>query len=483
MPPGSYLPRPPAPLSLSRRGFAVAAVLYGLMAAYSSLLLGPDGLHYVPITAAEAWRKFRAVTFVANGSDQRPDWIANMLMTIPLAYFVNGAFRPAGAARNLLNAVLTGVISIAFVAAVKYAQLFFPPRTVTLNYIVAQSIGAIIGIALFHVACRHILPRLLDMHRAGDGLIVVLGGYSILLMAYFLMPFDLALSPDDLLARLASLPIAIIPGAGHDPVYRALLVLLDMAATIPAGMFLAVTGRNMLFQAQLARGIAVILPVTVASLFILSITPYLVYVVSRTAGVALGIWFMDALKGKDLWKRHYRYAQYVPVMFPGYVVLLMLANGLLTDRWLNIDDALRNLEPRQLLPLWSLYIATKAEAARNVVVTAAMFAPIGTMIWLRRGFWSRAAGLSAVLAFILSLVIELGRLIKPGLTPDFTDPFIAAAAAAVAFRAMPGLWKLFENEAINAVRLDSYAVDLAQASRLFAVEVQPRLGPRFRERS
>ena len=73
-------------------------------------------------------------------------------------------------------------------------------------------------------------------------------------------------------------------------------------------------------------------------------------------------------------------------------------------------------------------------------------------IWLRRGFWSRGAGLSAFLAFTLSLALQFGRLIVPGLTPDFTAPYIAAVAAAVAFRAMPALWKLFENEAINAVR-------------------------------
>ena len=134
-----YAPQPPAPLRLSHRDFAVLAVLYGLVTVYSSLLLGPDGLHYVPISAAEAWQKFRAVTFVANGSDQRPDWIANLMMTIPLAYFVNGAFRLRGAGRNLLNAALAAAICVTFVLAVKYAQLFFPPRTVTLNYIAAQS--------------------------------------------------------------------------------------------------------------------------------------------------------------------------------------------------------------------------------------------------------------------------------------------------------------------------------------------------------
>jgi hypothetical protein len=470
MPRRNYAPQPPAPLSFTHRHFFIFAVLYGLAIVYSSLVLGPEGHRYAEMGAAEAWRKFRAVGFAANGSDQRPDWIANMMMTIPLAYFVIGAFRLRDSdSRNLLNAGIATAICTLFVLAVKYAQLFVPPRTVTLNYIVAQSIGVVLGIVLFHLLHRHVYRKVLEAWRRGDGLVIVLGGYSILLLAYFLMPFDLALSPDDLLERLESLPIGIIPGAGHNPAYRAFLVLADMAATVPAGMFLAVTGRGMTFQAQLTRGIAVILPVTVLGLFILSITPYLVFLISRTAGVALGVWFMDSLKGKDLWKRHYRYAQYVPVAFPAYIGLLGLANGLLTDRWLDIDEALRGLEPHQLLPLWSVYIASKVEAARNVVMIALMFAPVGTMIWLRRGFWSRGAGLSAFVAFFLSLATELGRLIKPGLTPDFTAPYVAAIAAALTFRAMPALWKLFEDEAIRSAKLDSYAIELARAG----LEIQP----------
>ncbi len=241
-------------------------------------------------------------------------------------------------------------------------------------------------------------------------------------------------------------------------------------------MFLAVTGRDMSFQGLMARGIAVIIPVAILSLFVLSLDPFAFSLVSRTGGVALGIWFMWSLKGKDLWKRHYRLAQYVPVAFPVYVALLALANGLLTDRWLKLDQALATLESRELLPLWSLYIVTKAEAARHAVETFAMFAPIGTMIWLRRGFWSKGAGLSAFLAFFLSAALQFGRLLKPGLVPDVTDPFIAAFAAAATFRAMPELWKLFEQEAKSSVLRENNAVDAVRAGGLFmGVEVQSHL--------
>ncbi|MDB5394246.1 MAG: hypothetical protein JWM91_1752 [Rhodospirillales bacterium] len=69
---------------------------------YSSLMLRPDGLHYVAICPAEAWSRFKAITYVSNASHQRPDWIASMAMAIPLTYFLSGAlaFRiPAHEAR------------------------------------------------------------------------------------------------------------------------------------------------------------------------------------------------------------------------------------------------------------------------------------------------------------------------------------------------------------------------------------------------
>jgi VanZ family protein len=470
-------PQPPAPFKLTRGHFAALAAIYGLAILYCSLMLGPDGLHYVPLSSAEAWQRFRAIHFVDNASDQRADWIANAIMTIPLACFVNGAVGLGARSRSeIRRAAIALVACIGFILAAKYAQLFFPPRTVTLNYIAAQSIGALLGIGLYRFAHRRLYPALRDMYRDGDGLVVVLGIYSLLLAAYALMPFDIALSPGDLGTRFAELPLSIAPGSGHSVAYRAGLVLADAVATVPVGMFLAVTERELSFRALLLRGIAIVVPITVLTLFVLSATPFALSLISRPVGVALGIWFIFWLKGKDLWKRHYRYAGYVPIAIPVYVILLLWGNGLLTGRWFTVDQAVGALNPRRVVPLWSLYVATKAEAAHAVVATLIIFAPIGGMIWLRRGFWSRGAGFSAVLAFGLSLAIEIGRSMKPGLTPEFTDPFIAAAGAAVTFRVMPALWKLFEQEAKTSILRDTYATKVARVAQVFGiVELLPRL--------
>src|SRR6202012_5999296 len=136
----------------------------------------------------------------------------------------------------------------------------------------------------------------------------------------------------------------------------------------------------------------------------------------------------------------------------------------LTSQWVTFDEAVNGLEPRQFLPFWNFYIVSKAHAAQSFVVDFFMYAPIGVMIWLRRGFWSSGAKFAAFLAFTLSMLMELGRLMKPGLRPDFSDPIVAALGAAIAFKSMPTLWKMFEREAARSGSLDHYIADLQRES-------------------
>ena len=69
-----------------------------------------------------------------------------------------------------------------------------------------------------------------------------------------------------------------------------------------------------------------------------------------------------------------------------------------------------------------------------------MYAPLGVMIWLRRGGTSRTALAAATLGGSLALMIEVGRGLKPGLQPDVTVVLVGAIAAAAANRVMQMLW-------------------------------------------
>jgi VanZ family protein len=453
-------------ISLRRNHFLALAALYALAMVYSSLVLGPVGLHYVPLGPGEAWDKFMSVRFVQHGSNERPDWIANMLLPIPLAFVINSVFAfGAVAGRRAAGIAATLAISFAFILAVKYAQLYFPPRTVTLNYITAQLIGAVLGVIAFQLSHTRLYPRLLNRFADGDGLTIVLGGYTFFMIAYYLMPFDVTLSVGDLAARALELLniLFAIPGEGHPATYQLLLVAADTLTTIPIGMYLAVVGRERSTRSLVWRAFGLMFLIFFAQIFVMGTEPLLVALIYRTAGAVVGVLFIQRIKGKDLRKRHYYFSRYLPFAIPVYLLLVMFVSGVLSNQWLTFDEASNALEPRQFLPFWNFYIVSKARAAQSLVVGFFMFAPIGVMVWLRRGFWSSGGKFSAFLAFSLSLLMELGRMVKPGLRPDFSDPIIAAVAAAVAFKAMPFLWKMFEREAARSGSLDSYIAGLQEA--------------------
>ena len=141
--------RQAAKSSLPRNRFAILALLYGVVIAYSSTIVGPAGLHFVPLDPAEALHRFLATRYVFNGSDQRSDWMGNLTMLVPMGFLLAGAVWPRReTGGRLIAACGAFLIAFGFVLSVKYAQLFFPPRTVTLNYIIAQTLGSVVGITL-----------------------------------------------------------------------------------------------------------------------------------------------------------------------------------------------------------------------------------------------------------------------------------------------------------------------------------------------
>jgi VanZ family protein len=424
------------------RHCAAWLVLYALLVVYGSLVLGPLGFHFVPQDPSAVWDRFLATPFFETGSDQRPDWIANMLMMVPFGLLATGTF---GAGRSLNARVAGGaaalLLGFAFVLAVKYAQLFFPPRTVSLNYIVAQSVGVTIGVALFHpvrMAVWRVAAVTDEPTRFRLLLDVAIAGF----VAFALFPFDIALSHGDFAHRFATLPGALLSLPGGDrPLGVQLAVLVaTVVAAMPLGMRLALQAERPGLGQIVANGAALLLVLFGATLFVLSARVSVLTFVLRVAGVVAGALLLRWLSVSDITRIRYRIGRALPVLVPVYLLLLVYANGLLTRSWLTPEQALAGLDPRGLLPFWHDYIVSKAHALQSDVVHIAMYAPIGVMLWLRRGGSLRSNIAAATFGGLLSLAIELGRWLKPGLAPDFNEVLLGAAAAAVANRIMPVLW-------------------------------------------
>ncbi|HET6235248.1 MAG TPA: VanZ family protein [Acetobacteraceae bacterium] len=440
------------------RHYANWLLLYALFVAYGSLVLGPFGYHFVPQDPAAAWHTFLATPFLDNGSDQRPDWIANLLMMVPFGLLATGAFGTGrGPGARILGTALALLLSLGFLLAIKYGQVFFPPRTVSLNYIIAQSIGAALGVGLFH-PLRAAMRRLAAVTDQASRACLVLDAAIFGFVAFALFPFDIALSTQDLAARFAALPSALlsVPDAGRPLGLRVVLLAATAIVAMPLGMRLCLrTTRSGESPRQsrrespweplgLARiavtGAALLAVLFGASLFILSAKVSIATFGLRLLGVVAGAMLLRSVSAHDPRRLRYWLDRALPFLLPIYLLLLVYANGLLTRSWVRPEQALAGLNLRGLLPLWYDYISSKSHALQSTAVHAAMYAPLGVMVWLRRGGTSRTALAAATLGGLLALMIELGRGLKPGLQPDVTIVLIGAIAAAAANRVMQMLW-------------------------------------------
>jgi VanZ family protein len=78
------------------------------------------------------------------------DRLVNVLLSVPIAFFAFGsASRPGKGVRNLFTAFLVFTFCGLLAAAIEFLQLFLPTRTSSLADIIAQSIGAILGVVLW----------------------------------------------------------------------------------------------------------------------------------------------------------------------------------------------------------------------------------------------------------------------------------------------------------------------------------------------
>lgn len=444
---------------MSTPRFGLLALLFALLIVYASTVVGPLGFHFVPIDPWEALDRLFAIDFAKTGSDQRSDWMGNVAMLVPLGFLVAG-WIARGNRLSILAALIGFVLCLGFVVAVKYVQLFFPPRTVTLNYVLAQTLGVTVGICLY-AAFRPVLSELGQGAARLETLRLLLIVYAVLAVLFALAPLDFALNEEDLAAQLSKMPDTLLSFAGEGrpvPVRLAMIVAGSLAMA-PIGALLTIevhgrayVGRSVALAAGL--GFCAMMALYAASLLVLSGAPSLPSVLTRTLGIALGAWVMHWLVRQDPDGLRDSLSALVPWCVPLYLAGLLVVNGLISRHWIEPAEALAAIGPRTWIPLYNYYIVSKAQAALNIAAHAVMYVPAGVMIWLRIERGSGAVR-AFLLAALLSLLIETGRFLRPGLVPDINAVPLAGIAACAAALMMPWIWRLLGTVAIGggAMRL------------------------------
>ena len=391
-------------------------------------------LKYQALSLDEAWAAFQNIPYLQLGIDSRADWVANGVLYVPVGFLTH--FLLTSKLRRAWAPLFFGFAAtfcVGLAVSVEFTQLFFPPRTVSLNDLIAEVIGSLIGIA---VAARlgNWFASLLHsfLHDSARLLVLGLDAYVMAYFAFALFPFDFLLSWSELANKLHSGSWGWLLADGGPRLSIQLVKLLaEIGLTLPFGLLLArFAGQNRASYAlAVVTGLFLGGFIEIAQFFIASGISQGLSVLTRVAGVCVGLALSRYVErqgsGFTLKEAGAVIRRFVPYLLLPYGLILLEVNGWITQHWHGISAAKVLLAEVNFMPFYYHYYTTEAIALFSLAAVSMTYVPVGVMTWASRG----TPIFAAVLALLAAGAIEAGKLFIKGSHPDPTNLLIAAAAA------------------------------------------------------
>lgn len=401
---------------------------YLLVIIYGSLL----PFEYASIPLNFAWDKFQQTKMLELGVQSRADWIANGILYIPAGFLVTEWLTGRAPKALPVPAMCLAFLFCASLAtAIEFAQIFFPPRTVSQNDILAECIGSLAGITLAPSLGNWVRRLLAYRHETAEaGTTLLLTAYLATYIAYSLFPYDLVLSTTEFSDKLNSGKLGILL-AGNELDGKFFLILsrltTEIATALPLGIFFIRRAKatSPSPAMPLLQGAAFGLAIEVAQIFIYSGSSQGLSVLTRAIGCYAGglMWLQrdnfNPEKVKALLKR----TSYVLIAL--YLFGLAVLAGWFRHQWATMDTALTAFSNVRLLPFYYHYYTSEAVALASLAAFSVMFLPVGVFAWV----WNYSGVAAASLAAFLALVIETSHLFFTDTHADPTNVLIAAISA------------------------------------------------------
>jgi glycopeptide antibiotics resistance protein len=435
----------------SRLVLGLLALGYLVFAVYGSLV----PLDYQPVPWDEAVERYRNIRFLDLGIGSRADWVANLLLFIPLTFLWLGWLWPRSTVGRLSLSAMLWVSAVALALAIEFTQIQFPPRTVSQNDIFAESLGALVGIGFWWWKGEAIwawVGRWRDARGVTGVTEYLLWFYLGGLFLYNVLPLDLTISPVEIYHKWQDGGVNLIPFAYpvEGVVEQIYAIVTDVVIWVPVALLWVVSGRRTPARAfWWTLGASALLEFF--QFFVYSRVSDLTDVITAAAGAGIGALIAARLprglrgaleQGAEVGAS----ARTHPVL-PWLVLGLVTWIGLLCAVfWYPYDFQTERTFLRERLPLLTqvplrnYYYGTEFRAVTEVFHKLLFFAPLGAMlalIRLRIRRFSVWRSLFDLLAFALMLavpaVIELGQVALPEKHPDSTDWLIMVFGALAGF--------------------------------------------------
>jgi VanZ family protein len=411
------------------------AIAYAGFVVYGSLV----PLDFRPRDFDAALQAFARTPYLDLGVASRADWVANILLYIPLAFLLTGA---AAQARSRVDRIVGTLATIAFCIAlafaVEFAQLFFPPRTVSQNDLIAETIGTVLGVALWLALGPRILGLTGHIRIGGPrATLAALTLYVAAYLAFSLFPYDFLISGKELTDKLsASGRSAWVLSDSCGGIVRCNAKLLaEILLAAPLGMLYGMLrGRHR--RAPYGRvflwGLALGAAIEGLQLLLASGVTQGLSVLTRGLGAVWGLAFqrvfsLDWFVKNRTWVRKVAW-----FAAPVYLGLALVVKGLVPPSLDAPWAAVEKLKSLNFLPFYYHYYTTETEAMQSLLLNAGLYVPLGLFVWIAMppGRRDRATRRIAALAGAgLALAIETLTLFSIGKRADPTNILIAAVAS------------------------------------------------------
>lgn len=408
--------------------------LFLIIVVYASLI----PFQVRPVAFSEALIRFKAIPYLNLGMQSRADWIANILLFIPLGFFLLAALdeKSLSSPRRGLLCSIVWIFCCLVAVFIECLQVYFPPRTVSLNDIYAEIVGSLIGIVVW-VSCKRLGRRLWAAISSGGNYAInaILIIYCVIFISYSLFPFDFLLSFKEISWKVSngSWGLFLSEINRQNSLRTVISLILEAFSVVPLGiLFLRIRlhGKPELASA-IINGAVLGAVLEILQFFLVSGNSQGVSVILKIIGFSGGVFYQELLQFiRDKIKSEMKNKIVFFLIFP-YLITAFYLNGWFTHQWLVYEKALDKLSYAMAIPFYYHYFSSETGALQSIILHSLLYAPIGIAAYVLTNENKNrliAQTIAIFFTIIISLIMEIGKLFILDMKPDFTNVIIAGGS-------------------------------------------------------
>ncbi|MBI1285459.1 MAG: VanZ family protein [Thiobacillus sp.] len=419
----------------------LAALSYTAFVIYGSLV--PLDFHALPWDEAVA--RFRDIPFLKLGIGSRADWVANLLLFIPLTFLWMGALSAGrSSVRGALATLAVIPAATALSLGIEFTQLYFPQRTVSQNDIFAETLGGLIGVLVWWGTGRRFVDWLQSWQHTHSRAALaerLAWVYLAGVLVYNVLPLDLTISLVEIFHKWQSGKVNLIPFGRlpDDAAYALYEIATDALIWAPLALLWRLDGTRSTWQAW-GMTVAAAAMLEMLQLFVYSRVSDVTDVLTAILGAAVGAILGKRLATDDHQKGEWRGGPTIPNGGKSALLPLTLAlvwvGVLMVVFWYPFNfqaDAVfikSRLELLQRVPFEAYYFGTEYRAITEVLHKILFLMPLGGLLawacrklpWRWRGPFF---GLAMLMLVGVPVLIEVGQLLLPDKIADLTDAVLS----------------------------------------------------------